>query len=263
MNLVVYSFLFSIFYCVGGSPRPVSYTAKRFSDQPIFLISFVRGMSLLGWILEFSFLFSIYYWVGGTQRQTGSSCVIAGTCMLLLRGVGEGMGAGHVMTNKLQLRHCRYLHFVALGGWGRDGGAHDDKHAPAASLPVLACCSFGGLGKGWRGTHNDKHALAAGGNVMTNGLQLRHCRYLHFVALGGWGRDGGAHDDKHAPAASLSVLACCSFGGLGKGWRGTHNDKHALAAGGECNDKRAPAASLPVLACCCFGGLGKGWGRGM
>ena len=52
------------------------------------------------------------------------------------------------MANRLQLRHCRYLHVVASGGWGRDGGAHDDKHAPAASLPILSCCCFGGLWKG-------------------------------------------------------------------------------------------------------------------
>ena len=70
--------------------------------------------------------------------------------LLLLPGVMEGMG-GHTMINRLQLRHCRYLHVVASGGWGRDGGAYNGKQAPAASLPVLACCCFGGLGKGWGG----------------------------------------------------------------------------------------------------------------
>ena len=92
MNLVVYSFLFSIFYCVGGSPRPVSYTAKRFSDQPIFLISFVRGMCFLGWIVELSFLFSVFSWVGGSPRSvsyTAKRCGHLGLFLILLNAFSD------------------------------------------------------------------------------------------------------------------------------------------------------------------------------
>ena len=63
-----FSFLFSTFYLVGGSPRPVSYTQKTFFDFTVFYFLFVLGLFFLGWILEFSFLFSTFYLVGGSPR---------------------------------------------------------------------------------------------------------------------------------------------------------------------------------------------------
>ena len=61
-----FSFLFSVFYLVGGSPRPVSYT--EFFFYVSILISHFCGMSFLGGIFDFSFLFSIFYLVGGSRR---------------------------------------------------------------------------------------------------------------------------------------------------------------------------------------------------
>ena len=57
-----FSFLFSTFYLVGGSPRPVPYTQKTFFDFTVFYFLFFRGLFFLGWILVFCFLLSI--WLG-------------------------------------------------------------------------------------------------------------------------------------------------------------------------------------------------------
>ena len=62
-----FSFLFSVFYLVGGSPRPVSYTEKIFCYFSVFISHFC-GMSFLGGIFDFSFLFSVFSLVGGSPR---------------------------------------------------------------------------------------------------------------------------------------------------------------------------------------------------